>query len=112
MAVAGLLRENELAAVNELKRVLAREFGLVKLVLYGSKARRDSDAESDIDVLIVLDRPCDWQTEFRVYDLCFDIGLEHDVLVQPVIYSEAEYVADRTRATPFYRNVVEEGMEL
>ena len=112
MATIELLSANESAAVSKLKRALARDFGLVRLILYGSKVRQDSNAESDIDVLIILDRLCDWQTEFRIYDLCFDIGIEHDVLLQPVVYSKTEFEADRNRITPFYRNVIEEGREL
>ena len=110
MAATTLLTPNESAAVARLKQVLTRDFGLVKLVLYGSKARGDSHRESDIDVLLVLRDEFDWRTKHAVYDVCFDINLEYDVLIQPIIYSQARYDDPLIRATPLYQNVLEEGV--
>ena len=103
------LAPNELAALRRLKDALARDFGLLELRLFGSKARGDSDKESDIDVLIVLE-DCDWTTRNAVSDLCFDINLEYGVLLVPVLYSRTEYESDLTRITPFYQTVTREGL--
>ena len=110
MTAISCLTPNESAAVARLKQVLTRDFGLVKLVLYGSKARGDSHRESDIDVLLVLRDEFDWRTKHAVYDVCFDINLEYDVLIQPIIYSQARYDDPLIRATPLYQNVLEEGV--
>ncbi len=105
------LHENERAALKELKARLPRDFGLVELKLFGSKARGDSSPESDVDLVVVV-REHNWQTDFRIYGVCFRIGLAHDVLLTPVIYSRAEYESDLTRATPFYRAVAAQGVSL
>jgi uncharacterized protein len=110
MAAIACLTPNESAAVERLKRILARDFGLVKLVLFGSKARGDSHRESDIDVLVVLRDEFDWRTKHAIYDVCFDISLEYEVLLQPTIYSQARYDDSLIRATPLYQNVLEEGV--
>jgi len=110
MLTTAHLTSGESAAINRLKEVLTRDFGLVKLVLYGSKARGDSHRESDIDVLVVLRDEFDWRTKHAVYDVCFDINLEYDVLLQPIIYSQARYNDPLIRATPLYQNVLEEGV--
>ncbi|MFO7650862.1 MAG: nucleotidyltransferase domain-containing protein [bacterium] len=104
------LKPNEQAAVNRLKEVLTRDFGLARLVLFGSKARGDSHRESDIDVIIVLRDEFDWRVKHAIFDICFDISLEHDVLLQPVVFSLADYDKPVTRATPLLLAVEEEGV--
>jgi predicted nucleotidyltransferase len=110
MTAIARLAPNESAAVARLKQILARDFGLVKLVLYGSKARGDSHWQSDIDVLLVLRDEFDWRTKHAIYDVCFDINLEYDVLIQPIIYSQARYDDPLIRATPLYQSMLEEGV--
>jgi predicted nucleotidyltransferase len=105
----GNLKPNERAALAELKSGLARQFKLVELRLFGSKARGDSNSESDIDVLIVLE-DCDWETRKAVSALCFETSLEYDVVIIPVVYTRAKRDSPFTRATPFYLSVAREGV--
>jgi uncharacterized protein len=112
MAVNVQLAPNEQAAIDRLKEVLTRDFSLAKLILYGSKSRGDSDRESDIDLLVILALRPDWRTKRRIYRLCFEVGLEHDVLLQPVIFSESDYASARFRITPLLQNVAAEGVEV
>jgi hypothetical protein len=103
------LKPNELDALRELKGILARDFRLVELRLFGSKARGDSDPESDIDVLIVLE---ELNREIRkgISALCCDLSIDHHVVIAPILYSSAEFSSGHTRITPFYRNVEREGV--
>jgi predicted nucleotidyltransferase len=103
------LPESERAALRKLKDALQRDFRLIELRLFGSKARGDSTPESDIDVLVVLE-DYDWQVEKAVYGLCYDVGLEFGIFISAALYSRREYTSRLTRATPFYRNVAREGV--
>ncbi|WP_416667585.1 nucleotidyltransferase family protein [Egbenema bharatensis] len=56
------MRHPELLAILEkLRCSLEQLYGkqLVRLVLFGSQAREDADQDSDIDVLVVLNREVD-----------------------------------------------------
>jgi predicted nucleotidyltransferase len=48
------LRNNE----REATRMLKEEFPVKGITLFGSKARGDSDEESDIDLFLVTKQPC------------------------------------------------------
>ena len=103
------LKSNELAALRELKEALTRDFRLVELRLFGSKARCDAGPESDLYVVIVLE---DLNRDIRrqVSVLCCDLSIDHHVVISPILYSRAEFTSGRTRITPFYQNVEREGI--
>ena len=103
------LRPNERAAVQELHQLLARDYRLVELRLFGSKARGDSGPESDIDVVIVVE-DCDWARKRSIFRLCYELSLKHDVLLAPLVFSRERFYSDRNRTTPFYQNVQAEGV--
>ena len=103
------LNPNELEALRKLKEALTRDFRFVELRLFGSKARGDSNPESDIDVLIVLEE-LNREIRKQVSALCCDLSIDHHVVISPILYSLAEFTSGHTRITPFYQNVRREGV--
>lgn len=105
------LSKNEQDALLELKDALSKKYQLLWMKLVGSKARGDFDEESDLDVVIVL-QAVNWQIEKDVYEMCFYVGLEHDIVISPIVYSREEIEDSLTRITPFYQTVEAEGILL
>lgn len=105
------LKAAEKEAIRALKRELDQRYRPIELRLFGSKARGESSPDSDIDVFIIL-RKVNWQIEREIYDLCFEIGLEYDVLISPIIFSAEELKDPAMRSSPFLAAVKTEGIPL
>ena len=104
------MTQRVLDILSDLKRLLAGRYGprLAKLVLFGSQARGDEDAESDIDVLVVLRGPVNWGEELdRTNEELTEFSLDRDVVISCVFISEEEYERGQS---PLLLNVRREGM--
>ena len=105
------LNENEQAALREFKDRLQRDFRLVEMRLFGSRAREEGDEASDLDVLVILEQD-GWDIDMAIYDICFDLNLKYDVVLTCVIYSREEFGSGFTRATGFYKEIERDGIRL
>lgn len=82
-----------------------------KALLFGSQARGDAHANSDWDILIILNKdkllPDDYDNvTFPLTMLGWDLGEQ----INPIMYSAKEWEANRI--TPFYKNVIQNAIVL
>jgi uncharacterized protein len=83
---------------------------LVSLVLFGSQAKQEAHADSDIDILVVLKNDVDsWAENKRTGDGIAKLCLEHSVVISCVFVSETEF---RSQQTALLRNVDREGISV
>jgi len=82
------------------------------LILYGSYARGDNRDDSDIDILVLLDKDkITYEDQKKVQYPLYDIELETGIIISPMIYSKRAWKSKR-HITPFYENVIREGKNL
>ena len=107
------LDADERRALNDFTGNLHRRLprSVMHVELFGSKARGDSHADSDIDVLVVLSEAPSPAVD-SVYDLVMDVLLETGVYLSVLVYDQQEFSALVARRTPFMKNVSEEGVDL
>ena len=107
------LTPDERAALDEfVHRLRAKYADQVLLVrLFGSKARGDFDAESDVDVLVVV-RSNDWRFSDDVALEACDPMLEHNVVISPTVVGAEHYRWLEAHKAPFYRAVHRDGVDL
>ena len=80
------------------------------LILYGSYARGDNRSDSDLDLLILLDRDkIAYEDHKKISSPLYSIELETGILISPNFYSKNKW---GKRVTPFFENVSREGILL
>lgn len=79
------------------------------VVLFGSRSRSDAKKYSDFDVLIIIDGDYTGKDENKIFDLCFDINIKYNILLDVHILSEKEVASIRGRQ-PIFNNALKSGL--
>ena len=82
------------------------------VILYGSYARGENNKQSDIDILILVDRDkISYSEEQKITDPLYDLEFETGLIISPLIFSRNDWET-RHAITPFYKNVKKDGVQL
>lgn len=97
--------------IKKLKQILKNiAYPDMQVILYGSEARGDARPDSDIDLLIIVDRDSITETERQeIVNPLFDVEYEMGILINPIVVLKKQW---GKMITPFYENVMKEGVLL
>ncbi len=99
--------------LSEVQRQSAMLFGdrLVDVILYGSYARGDYDAESDIDIMILAEIDSSLAASFlcELRDSVYMLEIEKDCVISLCVTPNDNFQKYK-KVSPFYKNVWEEGI--
>ena len=82
-----------------------------EIILYGSRARGDESHGSDWDILILTDYKANSIIERRFRNKLYDLELETGESFSVFAYSKHDW-QNIQKITPFYHNVIKEGIRL
>lgn len=95
--------------IKTLRRQVVPQDG--RLVLFGSRARGDYRPDSDWDLLILLNKDKVTMSDYANISYPFaELGWEIGEEIHPIIYTQSEW--EKRHFTPFYKNVMKEGIAL
>lgn len=79
--------------------------------LFGSVAKGADTPDSDIDILILVERD-DRVTNDIIMDIVVDVNLNYDVVIIPIIMTGSHYANPLFRETAFFHVLEQEGVSL
>ena len=82
-----------------------------EVILYGSRARGDDRQDSDWDILVLTNYPTDLRKENDFRENLYELELELGEVFSVFVYSKEDWDS-KQRFTPFYHNVINEGVSL
>jgi predicted nucleotidyltransferase len=101
------------AAAAELASELRRRYGdeVHVVSLFGSWVRGEADAESDVDVAVVLEH-LPWARRREVIDLATDIGEPRDLRLSPTLFDRTTWERWREQERALVLDILGEGVPL
>lgn len=105
------LDDREKRAIEEAVSILMERFELEGAILFGSKARGDDDAYSDVDLLLITQRSLHWREERTIVELLFEIGLRHGVIFSPLFVSSEKW-RGHFMEFPIYSEIIRDGAKV
>ncbi len=102
---------NKLQILKDLKNHLQRYYKnpVKDVILFGSQVKDNIKTDSDFDILIVLEDDYSRKDENTILDLCYDIDLKYNIIIDAHIISQSEIDTIRGKQ-PIYFNALHNGV--
>ncbi len=97
--------------LNDLKLSLLEKYSdsVKNVILFGSQARNRASEYSDYDILILLNKDYSRQDEDTILDICYDIDLKYNILIDAHLLSTNELMTRRGKQ-PIFINALKNGI--
>ena len=98
--------------VEQIRKIIQEIAPTAKAILFGSEARGEARSDSDIDLLILVDgEKMSLEQEESITLPLYELELKTGVTISPIIMLKKLW-ENRPFKTPFYINIVNEGIVL
>jgi predicted nucleotidyltransferase len=98
--------------LSEIKKLVLQQEPQAEIILYGSHARGDYRPDSDMDILILLDKEnITYEEEKRISYPLFDLELDTSQVISPLIRSKKLWY-EKYPNTALFININKEGVRI
>jgi predicted nucleotidyltransferase len=102
---------DKLIILRDLKAHLQKDYNnsVKEIILFGSQVTGKANEDSDYDILILLDKEYDARDENKIYDLCYDLDLKYNIVIDVHLISINELSTLRGKQ-PIYTTAIKTGI--
>ena len=105
------MKPQDLTIAKKFKKLVSKRIPILRLIVFGSRARGDAEPESDLDLLVEVDRLEPGVRQW-ISECAWEAGFSEYVLVAPVVYTKEEFQYELNQFSCFLRNVLREGVTI
>jgi predicted nucleotidyltransferase len=96
----------------EIKKTILNQAPNADVNLYGSYSRGDNQVDSDIDILILVDKePLSWKDEKKITYPLYDLEFKTNYVISPLIRSKKTWY-EKYPNTGLFININKEGIKI
>ncbi|AEI45625.1 nucleotidyltransferase family protein [Paenibacillus mucilaginosus] len=106
------LNDNERTAVRDLLQRIKVEFGVKRLLFFGSRVRGEADQYSDIDLLVLTEKTRTIQDRYCLSDISAEISIDYGVTLNCLYFNEDDWKSGESVNPQLKANIEREGIEL
>jgi len=103
---------NREALLEQVKQAVSEIEPDAEIILYGSRARKDSRVHSDWDFLVLLDGPVNDERTDKIRHRLYEIEWQSDEILCCIVRNRLQWNSPLWKNMPFRRNVEHEGIVL
>jgi len=96
--------------LSRIKNTVLGDYPTAKIVLFGSRSRGTAGQRSDWDVLIIINKTIGEKEKIELHNKLFELELVSGESINTIIHTKREWNDPLMQATPFFRNITNEGI--
>lgn len=106
------LTDQETLAIEELISKVRAAFQVKNVILFGSKARGDSNENSDVDIMVIIEEEETKEKRNKLSEISFEVNYKYDTNIYAGLGYSSKWENKEYLSLPLPSNITKEGVEL